>query len=278
MLCSPTSWWNHFRKHSTYVKMCPKKDSSSNHSNHLLKRCLLFDFALVLDFLCVHLLCVWNRKNHHHPKQMLLRADSISASVSVWKWTHTLSHTQKNHWCQWSWTVKCTKSFFGIRWLCLAYVICSMIFVAIPLPLRVEWIRWKLDLIRWWSEFLTKFVPCIALHCTLFSWCVCSCVCVFLLAAGLDGWVHCSFFVRCRFAYEHMPSNCLRLSSVFQFSCLNRSFLWYISLQSVACFSLMQLKFFCFSVYFSTIYNLSWLRLCLVLRLVHLICSLLKSR
>lgn len=187
---------------------------------------------------CAFLVCVWNRKKHHHPKQMLLRADSISASVSVWKWTHTLSCThKKNHWCQWSWMVKCTKSFFGIRWLCLAYVICSMIFVAIPLPLRVEWIRWKLDLIRWWSKFLTKFVPCIALHCIALSLVdvfahvyVCFC----WLLGWMDGFIA-VFFVcslsLCLWAHALKLSSAFLCLSIFLF----KPFIFMIHLAAICC-------------------------------------------
>lgn len=192
---------------------------------------------LVFLCVCISCVCVKPQKTSSSKADAFTCRFNFSFSFSLKMNTYTLVHTKKNHWCQWSWTVKCTKSFFGIRWLCLAYVICSMIFVAIPLPLRVEWIRWKLDLIRWWSKFLTKFVPCLALHCIALSLVdvfahvyVCFC----WLLGWMDGFIAVFFLCSlslCLWAHALKLSSAFLCLSIFLF----KPFIFMIHLAAICC-------------------------------------------
>lgn len=79
MLFDSTNWWNHFGKHSSYVKMSRKKTNKPKKTIANSWSALLFDFTLRCIF-CVYALCVEPQKSLHL-KQMPFMCSFITVAM-----------------------------------------------------------------------------------------------------------------------------------------------------------------------------------------------------
>ena len=195
-----------FRKHSSYVKMSWTK-KNERKKTHLPKSianswsALLFDSTLRCIFLC------WKCMRAFVPVCGTTKIIASKADAEFYVWLHNC--------CKWWFGRECEVhakvSFFSAS-DAPAYIICSMILVerfhylCVSAVIRLTW-----DLIRRWSLWISYQIR--AMQCNTLVELMCSVffslllLLLFLLLAAV-------FFVSLLFAHEHMPSNCLRLSSL----------------------------------------------------------------
>lgn len=150
----------------------------------IFKRFLLFDFNLVLVFFLSVCVCETAKIIIIVQSRCRLRADLVSASVSIAKMKRKKKH------CSWMEV----HEFVFRHQMRQAYIIFfSMIFVAIPLPLRVEWIRLtRLNSLVVWISYQIRALHCIASqHQSTHSKLMCLLMCVFCCCC----WFHCKFLL-----------------------------------------------------------------------------------